>query len=174
MLWKGSARAGTFRGPEADNGLSTVVACILSAANTKKTELQVCTLKWPTSLQFTTEFYRPGTGFQLILINRYFSVQWYNCFIPPKRPLLLHLLAVNLHIKQPTAEPVEWLASYCWGHNPFSPALYPGKAGHDRCHGVKENTQWLKILNKLLTSNKPFSGCSNTTFQHILLISDCC
>lgn len=146
--------------------------------NPRKRELQLCTLKWPISLQFVTEFYRLGTGFQLILLCSYFSVQWYNdSFIPPKRPLLLHLLAVNLHIKQPTAEPVELLAFCCWGHNPFSPALYPEKAGHDRCHSVKENIQWLKIskpvwIHNQLTSNKPLSGCSHITFQYILPHSD--
>lgn len=145
-----------FRGPEAGNGSNTLVVPLLSVAKPEKRVInwnKLCTLEWPLSLQ------------------------WYNdSFIPPKRPLLLHLLAVNLHIKQPTAEPVEWLAFYCWEHNPFSPALYPEKAGHDRCHSVKENIQWLKISNPVwiheqLTSNKPLSGCSNITFQYTFLNS---
>lgn len=60
--------------------------------------------------------------------------------VPPGKPWPHRLLGGGPHTWQPTAEPIGWPASCCWGHSPFSPVLYLEKAVRGKCQGVKETT----------------------------------
>lgn len=59
--------------------------------------------------------------------------------VPQGKPRPRHPLVGHLRTQRPTVAPGGWLASCCWGRNPFSPALCPGKAVRGKCHGVKED-----------------------------------